>query len=75
MLSDYVMLTRYERENYFEKFIECMQLTLRHTATYPCYIPVGKYLVCRYSGRFGRGFAVLEHSPRSTGYSIIKYYM
>lgn len=75
MLSDYEILTRYERENDFEKFIERMQLTLHHTATYPCYIPVDKYVLCRYSGRFGCGYAVLEHNPHSNRYCIIHYYI
>lgn len=75
MLSDYTLLTRYEFENDFEKFLERMELKFHHAATYPCYIPADKYVVCRYSGKFGYGYAVLQHNPHYNRYCIIHYYI
>lgn len=68
------MITRYERENDFNNYLMRNGFHLHHTAKYPAYIPPECVVVCRYSGRFGYGYAVLEHTPHSNRYCTIHYY-
>ena len=74
MLTNPSMITRYERENDFNNYLMRNGFHLHHTAKYPAYIPPECVVVCRYSGRFGYGYAVLEHTPHSNRYCTIHYY-
>ena len=74
MLSSPKIMTHYECENDFNNYLMRNGFHLHHSAKYPAYIPPECVVVCRYSGRFGYGYAVLEHSPYSNRYCTIHYY-
>ncbi len=74
MLTNPKTMTHYERENDFNNYLMPNGFHLHHLAKYPAYIPPECVVVCRYSGRFGYGYAVLEHSPHSNPYCTIHYY-
>lgn len=74
MLTNPKTMTHYERENDFNNYLMRNGFHLHHSAKYPAYIQPECVVVCRYSGRFGYGYAVLEHSPHSNRYCTIHYY-
>ena len=74
MLTNPKTMTHYARENDFAKSLKRNGLTLHHSAKYPAYIPPECVVVCSYSGRFGYGYAILEHNPLSNRYCTIHYY-
>lgn len=74
MLTNPKTMTRYEREHDFTAYLRRKGLFLHHSATYPAYIPPECVVVCSYNGRFGYGYAVLEHNSLSNRYCTIYYY-
>ena len=74
MLTNPKTMTHYERENDFNNYLMRNGFHLHHSAKYPAYIPPECVVVCRYSGRFGYGYAILEYNPLSNRYCDIHYY-
>lgn len=58
-----------------EKMVKEGKLKVHHTALARGYVKVNETIINSYSGKFGNGFAALNHHEFSTRYHYVTYYV
>lgn len=57
------------------KELERRGYKFHHSALARGYQRKGTVTIEKYSGRYGKGYKVFSHNPRSTSYKIVDYYI
>ena len=57
------------------KELERRGYKFHHSALARGYQKKGTTTIVKYSGRYGKGYKVFSHNPRSTSYKIVDYYI